>query len=210
MFLRRLSLGLLAAPVAAAAMIAPSVVAQPSDLARVSDHLRAVDTMTANFTQTDRSGNSLNGVLTLKQPGKIRFQYQQGVPQLLVADGNSLWFIDYEVKQVERWPIGNSPLGILLDPSKDISRIAKVVPSGDDRLLLVEARDPQHPEYGTITLAFARDAGAPGGLMLQGWVAVDSQNNRTTVRLDDQKFNVAVSDRTFRWNDPRPAGARGR
>ena len=209
MFLRRLSLGLLAAPAAAAIMVAQPVIAQPSDLARVTDHLRAVDTMTADFTQTDRSGNSLGGVLTLKRPGKIRFQYQEGVPQLLVADGKSLWFIDYEVKQVERWPIGNSPLGILLDPSKDMSKIAKVVPSGDDRVLLVEARDPKHPEYGTITLAFARTPSAPAGLMLQGWVALDSQNNRTTVRLSDQKFNVGVSDNAFRWNDPRPKN-RGR
>ena len=206
---RRLSYALLAAPVAAAAMIAPSVAAQPSDIARVADHLRALDTMTANFTQTDRGGNSLTGVLTLKRPGKVRFQYQQGVPQLLVADGSSLWFIDYEVKQVERWPIGEAPLGVLLDPSKDLAKIAKVVPSGDDRILLVEARDPEKPQFGTITLAFARSPGAPAGLMLQGWVALDSQNNRTTVRLSGQKFNVAVSDRTFRWNDPRPK-ARGR
>ncbi|GAA3258108.1 hypothetical protein GCM10020258_18930 [Sphingomonas yabuuchiae] len=103
------------------------------------------------------------------------------MPLLIVADGGALTFIDYSVKQVQRWPIKNSPLGVLLDPSRDIGRYAKVVPSADPRLLSVEANDPKHPEYGKITLVFARDAAAPGGLMMQGWVALDSQNNRTTI-----------------------------
>jgi outer membrane lipoprotein-sorting protein len=31
--------------------------------------------MTANFSQTGRGGQTLNGVLTMKRPGKVRFQY---------------------------------------------------------------------------------------------------------------------------------------
>src|SRR3546814_1818425 len=67
--------------------------------------------MTADFTQTDRNGRTLSGKLTLKQPGKIRFEYQKNVPLLIVGDGKSLTMIDYEVSQVQRWPIRNSPLG---------------------------------------------------------------------------------------------------
>lgn len=200
----RLSLALAAAPLAAAALVAPPAAAQTATLAQVSEHLKAVNTMTADFTQTDRAGKTLAGKVTLKQPGKIRFQYERGVPILLVADGKALWFIDYQVKQVSRWPIGGSPLGVLLDPSKNLARIAKLIPSGDDRIVLVQARDPKRPEYGTITLAFAKAPSAPAGLLLQGWVALDSQNNRTTVRLTDQRYNVAVADNAFRWNDPRP------
>lgn len=206
---RLIALALAAAPIAALSLVATPAAAQSSDLAKVSEHLRGVETMTANFTQTDRAGKVLTGVLTLKRPGKVRFQYQKGVPLLIVGDGKALTMIDYQVKQVSRWPIGNSPLGVLLDPSKDLSRVAKVVPSTDDRILLVEARDPKHPEYGRITLAFARMASAPAGLMLQGWVALDAQNNRTTIRLTEQRYNVPVSDGAFRWNDPRPkAGPR--
>ena len=192
---------------AAIAVTAP-LSAQPSDLALVTAHLKAVTTMTAGFTQTDRAGKVLAGTLTLKRPGKIRFQYQQGVPLLIVGDGKALTFIDYSVKQVSRWPIGNSPLGVLLDPTKDLSRFAKIVPAGDSRIVLAEARDPRRPEYGSITLAFARDAAAPSGLRLQGWVALDAQNNRTSVRLTDQRFNIAVSDQAFTWRDPRPMGPR--
>ena len=198
---------ILTAALAAAGLAAP-LSAQSDDLSLVTAHLKAVTTMTAGFTQTDRAGKVLAGTLTLKRPGKIRFQYQQGVPLLIVGDGKALTFIDYSVKQVSRWPIGNSPLGVLLDPTKDLSRFAKIVPAGDSRIVLAEARDPRRPEYGSITLAFARDAAAPSGLRLQGWVALDAQNNRTSVRLTDQRFNIAVSDQAFTWRDPRPMGPR--
>jgi outer membrane lipoprotein-sorting protein len=191
----------------AAALAAPAAIAAPApatgDLAQVQQCLRSVQSMTADFTQTDRAGKVLTGTLTLKKPGKIRFQYQKGVPLLIVGDGRNVYFIDYSVAQVQRWPVGDSPLGVLIDPSKDISRFAHVVPGGDPRIVSVEASDPKHPEYGRITLVFARDESAPGGLLLQGWAALDAQNNRTMIRLSNQKFNQPVSDNMFRWNDPR-------
>lgn len=188
------------------ALAVPAIVAAApatGDLALVQSHLQSVQSMTASFSQTDRAGKVLTGTLTLKKPGKVRFQYEKGVPILIVGDGKALTFIDYSVKQVQRWPIGNSPLSVLLDPTRDMTRFAKVIPGFDPRIISVEANDPKHPEYGRITMVFVRDANAPGGLMLQGWVALDSQNNRTTIRLSNQQFNAPVSDRTFNWNDPR-------
>lgn len=203
MFARPLALTLLAAPALIAA-------APAGDLAQVQQHLAGVSSMVAGFSQTDRNGRVLTGTMTLKRPGKIRFQYQKGVPQLIVADGRSLYFIDYQVRQVDRWPIGNSPLGVLLDPKRDITKFSKLVPTGDSRVVSIEVHDPNHPEYGRITMVFRRDAAAPGGLTLTGWVALDSQNNRTTIRLSGPRYNGAVSDGTFRWNDPRPQGPRNR
>lgn len=191
------------APVALSALAAATIGAAPAvdGLSAVRAHLAAVDTMTADFVQTDRSGKSVGGTLTLKKPGKIRFQYQKGVPILIVADGKSLWFLDYQVGQKQRWPIANAPLGILLDPSRDATRFARVVP-GDTRLISVEAADPRHPEYGKITLVFAPNAAAPGGLALEGWVALDAQNNRTRVVLSNQRFNIRIADNSFQFNDP--------
>lgn len=200
-----LVLALTAAPLLVPAV--PAVAQQgQSDLVRVNNYIRAVTTMTADFTQTDRNGQTLTGKLTIKQPGKIRFQYQKGVPLLIVGDGKALTMIDYEVRQVQRWPIGNSPLGALLDPSKDLSRFGKVVQTGDPSVLSIQARDPKRPEFGTITMIFKRDSSGPAGLELYGWVALDSQNNRTTVRLSNVAYGVPVADSAFRWNDPRPKG----
>ncbi|MDO9362091.1 MAG: outer membrane lipoprotein carrier protein LolA [Sphingopyxis sp.] len=198
-------------PVAAAglAIAAPAIAQSASTLSAVQSHLKSTSSMTADFVQTDRNGQRLNGKLTLKRPGKIRFQYQKGVPLLIVGDGSSLTMIDYEVRQVQRWPVKNSPLGALLDPDRDLTKFAKVVPTGSNNVLSVEVKDPKRPEYGTITMVFVRDGSAPGGLQLRGWVALDSQNNRTRIDLSNQQFNVAVADSAFKWTDPRPT-KRGR
>lgn len=206
----RCATALLAAPLIAApfALAAPAE-AQADDLSRVAQHLDAAKSMTAAFAQTDRAGKTLTGQLTMKRPGKIRFQYQKGVPILLVADGKALTYIDYSVKQVQRWPVTDSPLSVLIDPNANLRRYAKVVPSDDPNVVLVLAKDPKRPQYGAITMAFTRSAQAPGGLMLSGWVTLDSQNSRTSVRLSGQRYNVAVNDRTFTWSDPRSTN-RGR
>ncbi|WP_338467544.1 outer membrane lipoprotein carrier protein LolA [Novosphingobium sp. ZN18A2] len=165
--------------------------------------LRDISTMQADFVQTDRTGQRVSGVLTMKRPGRIRFQYQDGVPLLIVSDGKALTMIDYEVRQVQRWPIKNSPLGALLDPNRDVARYARLIPTGHPDVLSLEAKDPKHPEYGTITMIFMRDASAPGGWQLDSWVALDSQNKRTTIRLSNQKYGMSVSNNMFRWKDPR-------
>lgn len=189
------------APVAVAPLAAQSRDTQ--ELGRVSAYIRAVNSLTADFAQTDRNGQTVTGKLSLKQPGKIRFQYQKDVPLLIVSDGRALTMIDYEVRQVQQWPIRNSPLGALLDPSRDFTKFGRVVQSGDPGILTIEARDPKRPEFGTITLVFNRKPTAPAGLELYGWVATDAQNNRTAVRLSNHSYGASLPDSTFRWKDPR-------
>ena len=190
----------------AGAVIAPAAVsaqAASPEIDRAVAALRGISTLKANFVQTDRSGQNTSGVLTMKRPGKIRFQYQKGVPLLIVGDGKALTMIDYQVRQVQRWPIGNSPLGALLNPSKDVARFAKLLPTADSNVISLQVRDPKHPEYGTITMIFVRNGAAPGGLQLDSWVALDSQNKRTTIRLSGHQYGIAVDDKTFNWTDPR-------
>ncbi|MFT4026418.1 MAG: outer membrane lipoprotein carrier protein LolA [Novosphingobium sp.] len=200
-----------AAAIAALVVSAPLAVmpapvraqAAASELNQAVAALRGISTMRADFVQTDRNGQSMRGVITLQRPGKIRFQYAPGIPMLVVSDGSALTLIDYEVKQVQRWPIRNSPLGVLLDPNRDVSRYGKLQATNDPNVIAVEVRDRAHPEFGVITLVFVRKAGAPGGLELSSWVALDSQNKRTTVRLSNQQYGVVLAANAFRWKDPR-------
>ncbi|ODS99796.1 MAG: cell envelope biogenesis protein LolA [Erythrobacter sp. SCN 62-14] len=179
-----------------------------SELDRVVSALRGISTMRADFTQTDRQGGVTNGVMTLKRPGKIRFDYGKNSDFLVVSNGKSLYVVDYQVSQVERWPISNSPLGALFDPSRDVKRFGKLVPTGNSEVISVEVRDPAKPEFGIITLIFVKSAAAPGGLQLSHWVALDAQNNRTTVRLTNHRYGMDVADSTFTFRDPRKASRR--
>ena len=207
--LRFRALALAAAPLALAAVAPAPVAAQAATgLAQVQAHLRAVTSMTANFTQTDRRGRTLSGTMSLKRPGKIRFDYGRTANMLIVGDGRALNFLDYDARDMQRWPINDSPLSVLLNPNQDLGRFARVV-RNDARVLMIEARDPRRREFGTITIAFSKSSDGPGGLILQGWNTLDAQNNLTSVRLSGQRFNVPVADSLFTYRDPRRRGPRG-
>ena len=196
----------LAPAAAVAVMVAPVAAATTGELAQVERHLAASQSMTASFVQTDSKSRQLVGTVQLKRPGRIRFEYGRGANMLLVGNGKTLTFIDYEVGQKSSWAIANSPLSVLLSSNPDLGRIARILPSSDPRVLLVRARDGRRPEFGTMILAFVKSPGAPAGLRLEGWTAIDAQNKRTTVKLDGQRYNVAVPETAFSYPEPKKRG----
>lgn len=187
-------------PIAMIGTAVPAIAAESPDMAKVRAHLSNVQSMTADFTQTDARGRSAAGTLQLKKPGRVRFQYGSD-DLLLVANGRTLTFIDYQVGQKSSWPLGRTPLGVLLSGSPDLKGRAQVIASDDPRVVVVRARDPA--QFGSIVLAFLRTPSAPGGLMLRGWTAIDAQNKRTTVKLSNQRYNVAVPASAFLYAEPK-------
>lgn len=189
-------------PVAIVALAAPAPASTKSDLASVDAHLKAVQSMTANFTQTDARGRTARGTLQLKKPGRIRFEYAGG-NLLLVGDGKNLNFIDYTVGQKSGWALDKTPLGLLLSNKASARGVGRIQPSDDPRVVVVRAS--QQP-YGTLVLAFTRSPSAPGGLALYGWTAIDAQAKRTTVKLSNVRYNVAVSEGAFSFREPKKRG----
>jgi outer membrane lipoprotein-sorting protein len=194
------SLARVLVPVAMVALAAPAVAAESPDLARLKAHLSSVQTMTADFTQTDAKGRTDTGTLQLKRPGRVRFEYRGG-DLLLVANGSRLAFLDYQVGQKSSWPLSRTPLGPLLSGSPDFNGKAEILPSTDSRVVVARAKNAG--QYGQLTLAFLRNPAAPGGLQMYGWTAVDPQGHRTTVKLSDVRYNVAVPDSAFTYTEPK-------
>ena len=188
-----------AIPVALIASV-PASAAESPDLARLKAHLGSVQTMTAKFTQTDAKGRVETGTLQMKRPGRVRFAYSGG-DVLLVADGKRLTFLDYSVGQKSSWPLSKTPLGALLSSSPDFNGKAQILPSNDSRVVVARAKNAS--QYGQITLAFLRNGSAPGGLQMYGWTAIDAQGHRTTVKLSDVRYNVAVPDSAFTYAEPK-------
>ena len=187
-------------PVAVMAAAVPAVAAPSSaDLAEPKAHIAAVQTMTADFTQTDARGRMAAGSLQLKRPGRVRFQYGSG-DLLLIGDGKRLYYLDYQVGQKNSWPLDKTPLGPLLSSSPDFNGKAEVLPSADSRVVVARARNTA---YGQLTLAFLRSGSAPGGLQLYGWTAIDPQGHRTTVKLTNVRYNVAVPESAFTYAEPK-------
>ena len=196
------------APIALVAPSVPAAAQSNSQLDRVERALRGITTLKADFTQTDRSGQALTGELTLRNPGRMRFEYSEDVNMLIVSNGRTLALADYDVQQLERYPISDSPLGALLDPDHDLGQYGSIVSTNSPQVVSVAVSDPEKPEFPELTLIFVEKASAPGGLELSAWVALDSQNVRTTVRLSNHQYGISVPDSAFRYRDPRGSSRR--
>jgi hypothetical protein len=154
----------------------------PATLARPSPRCAAYPRCAPISSRPTAMASALTRRADAQAARAIRFQYEKGVPMLIVSDGRALTFVDYGVRQVQRWPITQQPAW---RAARSQSRCDALRHPGASRTAIpnvvsVEVRDKGHPEYGVITLVFIRKASAPGGLELASWAALDSQNKRTT------------------------------
>lgn len=179
----------------------------------VERYFRETESLKAGFVQHAPSGEITSGMVYMARPGRIRFDYAGDVPFLVVADGEALNLIDYEVGQVTRWPIDDTPLRLLLGRDVDLARLGAQVqaaPGGDERIVAVHARDENRPELGTITIFFERRAGEPDTLTLKGWLVKDAQAQETYVELVDAVLNPELEKKLWTFEDPRGLSKRRR
>ncbi|MFQ5347901.1 MAG: outer membrane lipoprotein carrier protein LolA [Rhodothalassiaceae bacterium] len=177
-----------------------------ADLARIERYLNAIRSLEADFVQQSSDGSTARGRLMLERPGRLRFEYSDGTPLLLVSDGRTLSFIDYSIGQVTRWPIDDTPLALLVRDHIDLAAAGAVInrlPAADGtRRLVVSVRDPDQPERGLLSLDFTL---GPQGLVLRGWEIVDAQGTVTRVTLTNLRTGVTLAAGLWSFDDPRHA-----
>ncbi|CAD7851163.1 MAG: Outer membrane lipoprotein carrier protein LolA [Olavius algarvensis Gamma 1 endosymbiont] len=110
---------------------------------RLEDYMRGLESLTSSFQQTTRStdGGRLvesRGTLYLKRPGKLRWEYDSPVEQVIIADGKRVWLHDRELDQVSHQSqckaLGGTPAQLLVGEGP-IDRYFEVSPweGGDGR-----------------------------------------------------------------------------
>ena len=188
----------LAALAALAALPAVPAVAQMTaadarDLARISNYLNAIGTLTGSFVQVDPDAVVSEGQFYMRRPGRLRFDYADPNPALVIADGTWVGVLDERDGAIDRYPLSSTPLNLLLAPDVDLRRAGAV--TGIERSqgqLAVTARDTDNPDQGQITMVFTDNP-----LELRQWVITDAQGRQTTVALRDTRTNVSIPAERF-------------
>ncbi len=184
-----------------------------SALRQVQSYMEEVRSLEAKFLQRAPNGSVTHGKLFMERPGFVRFDYTDETPFLIVADGKTLNFVDYEIGQVTKWPLKKTPLRALLGGSIDLASLQariELEPAGIPDLLALVARDPENPEQGEITLYFHQRPSEPSGLQLASWSVVDAKGEITYVELTDQTVNTQLAENLWTFEDPRGLSKRRR
>jgi outer membrane lipoprotein-sorting protein len=163
------------------------------DLARISNYLNATETITGGFVQVDPQARVSEGDFYMRRPGRLRFEYDPPNPALVVADGFWVGVIDQRDGSVDRTPLAETPLDLLLKERVDLRRenaVTKIERS--EGQMAVTAIDPDNPGLGAITMVFSSNP-----LELRQWVVTDAEGRTTTVALRDTRTNVPVPNDKF-------------
>lgn len=175
---------------------------------RVQQRYEETQSLQAHFQQitlvkTLGEEQQSGGVVFIKKPGMMRWEYQQGERQLLVSDGHTLWFYLPGEQQVIQEPIerlfqARSPTLFLAGKGKleDIFHI-EAVPGGDENpALRLIPKDP-HPTLQELVLRFD-----PQTFNIVESQMIDFVGNVTTLQFTNIQVNVDISPDLFHFDIP--------
>jgi outer membrane lipoprotein-sorting protein len=178
----------------AVALASQPILAQDGrDLARISAYLNSISTLEGEFVQVDPDGVLSEGQFYIHRPGRIRFEYRQPNPALVIADGFWVGVVDKRYDQVNRYPLNETPLNLILKDDIDLANEGAVqrIERSDGQMRIV-AQDPQRRDSGSITMVFADNP-----LELRQWIVDDTQGGATTVALSSTRANIPAAPENF-------------
>ena len=147
------------------------------------------------FDARGKQKERASGRVAVSAPRLFRWEYTKPYPQLIVADGKTVWVYEPDLQQASKRAQGveeaNSPLAILLDPSK-LDRDFVVKEAGTRDGLEWLQLTPMQAEAGfkTARLGFGK-----GGLAQMEYV--DALGQRTRIAFTGWKRNPAFAKGTF-------------
>jgi outer membrane lipoprotein carrier protein len=186
--------------------------AEPKSAEQVVDALQKNYDATIDFIadfQQETEVKTLNrslkawGKLSFKRPGKMLWRYEEPKGQIVLTDGNHLYFLQPEQNQVIKSPLKNAfrsdiPLSFLLglgNLKKDFNAVLKATEK-DEYILRLEPRG-EAGGFSEILLGVSRSSADIA------WVSIrDAANNLTSLRFSNMKKGVGLKDSLFRINIP--------
>ena len=162
-------------------------------LADLSRYLNGIGTAQGTFTQINSDGTISTGDIYMHRPGRVRFEYD-GDELLVIAGGRQVAIFDGRSNtRPEQYPLGETPLNLILGSDVDLGRSGMVIGHEfDGTATRVLAQDPDRPEIGTIELVFTGDP-----VELRQWIITDSGGAETTVVLGNLQEGGRLSARLF-------------
>ena len=142
---------------------------------------------------------SSTGRVALSAPRLFRWEYVKPFPQLIVADGTTVWVYDSDLQQVTRRAQGNaeqsSPLTALIDPASLDKRFVvkdNGTVDGLSWMTLTPKGDASEASFRSAKLGFDKSG-------LRRMTVVDQLGQRTELQFDGWKRNPVFSAGTFKY-----------
>ena len=188
--------------VAAAGFAAmPPVAAQTGNpqVAEVERYFNGIRTLQARFVQSNPGGTVVQGTLSVRRPGRMRFEYDPPSQLKIVADGSQVTMWDIANRDFGQWPIGWTAASFLV-------REPLILQGGDlavekveraDGMLQLTMSQAKKPQEGKVIVRLSENP-----MVLRGWTIIDNRNQRVDVSLNGLQTGLQLADSLFKFDGP--------
>jgi outer membrane lipoprotein-sorting protein len=181
----------------AAAQAAPLKAQDVTDLNKISAYLNTITSLQASFVQVGPNGELDQGTIYARKPGRLRFEYAPPSPYLIVSDGTTIAVANQKLRTVDRYPLIDNPLSLILRESVDLTKDSRITAvERQAGTLRITATEKTGPVKGQVTLIFAYPA-----TELRQWIITDAQGLQTMIALKNMKTEVQLAPELFILRD---------
>jgi len=174
--------------------------AERAALDAISARLNELGTLKGEFTQINPDGSTSEGTFFISKPGKMRFEYKPPTPTLIVADGATVAVANTKLNTVDRYPLSETPLGLVLGNDVDLKNDTALVSiERQQGTIVIGARTNANMSRANISLVFTDP-----GYELRQWTVIDNQGLTTTVALRDLVAGAVLPPSLFLLPDKNP------
>ena len=156
---------------------------------QIENFFKNLATLEADFIQVGPSGNVSNGKIYLDLPGKLRIDYKN--PNNLLITSKGFWIViqDRESKTTNNIPVKSSPFSILLE-NKLIFKNEnfKTEHSLSSGIITLKIKSQNEDILESLILEFSEKP-----FSLKKWIISDSFGEKTTVLIQNAKYNNNLS-----------------
>jgi len=187
------------------------------DVNEVTDKVDAtcsrVQDLSARFhqTATNRSLGQVqeaSGVVLMKRPGKMRWEYQKPEARLFVTDGKTLWAYSPVDKQAVVQDVGGAfssrvPLSFLAGDCQlrrefTIAAVENATTRSSTTFMILDLK-PKHPEAGIARMLLEVNLQT---YTVERATLFDAGGNTTVIALTNLKLNTGLPDQQFQFTPP--------
>jgi outer membrane lipoprotein carrier protein len=167
---------------------------------------------TADFVHDSQGGllrkkQTESGVVQVKKPGKMRWDYKNPEPKVFVSDGRRIYLYIPADNQVVITPVpeeAQATTAVLFlvgkgNLTRDFTVTYAEGGSADSYALRLQPRLPER-DYDWLQIVIDRRT-----MQIRSLSAADAQGGRSTFQFSDFKENVGLSDKAFEFKIPRGA-----
>ena len=168
--------------------------ADPYSLANISQYLTNLKFLKADFSQTNADGSASSGVILIKRPGRMRFEYHKPDKTLVLVSSGALAIFDPKGDEEPiTCPIKDNPISLVLTGEVDFLKsgiVENYEKSIEEAVLTI--RDPKKPERGSVELVFT---GAKP--QLKQFSIKNENGSSTSILLNNIEYPKKINETLF-------------